>query len=261
MVKRAAPWRISMWSLSNAEQRWQRLQIWVVWAQVTGRTTGERLWGRSMDTLRQADGCDGHIAMWPWRVGRVFDALSIVLVNAVMLTILAVLPYAYLQLQQIWGQIISYQQPRRSTNKIMQQVPVQMAINSRNQTNEIAPEPFERFGWVGTSALYARCWSHDPTLSKQPKRAACRVYFADERLIRRQYSSMDGGRDSVSFRQVCVAWRRRWRWRFHLPDPSDTFPNAKIIALQTPTAGQMVEIQQMRRPEVETATKRHRCEF
>ena len=52
--------------------------------------------------------------------------------------------------------------------------------------------------------------------------------FADERLIRRQYTSMEGGRDSVSLDSILLEGVTAGSWQAYLPELSTRFPSDDI---------------------------------
>lgn len=145
---------------------------------------------------------------------------------------LAVLQYAYLQLQQDMGQVIPYQAATTQQNNA-----ANTSTSGGNQANEIVPEPF--LSLDGEHVSFVRFADPDPRFQSSTSMQHVEYIFADERLIRRQYSSMDGGRDSVSLDSVLLEGVSAGRWQAYLPELSDTFPNAKSTNSTTnPTAGQ-----------------------
>ena len=141
---------------------------------------------------------------------------------------LAVLQYAYLQLQQDMGQIIPYQEvttqsvsaannsPSDSTN-------TNNSSQSSEQINKIAPEPFMSLD--GEHVSFVRFADPDPRYQSSNSLQRIEYIFADERLIRRQYTSMEGGRDSVSLDSVLLEGVTAGRWQAYLPELSTKFPN------------------------------------
>ena len=141
---------------------------------------------------------------------------------------LAVLQYAYLQLQQDMGQIIPYQasttqsvsaannSPSDSTN-------ANISSQSSEQMNEIAPEPFMSLD--GEHISFVRFADPDPRYQSSNSIQHIEYIFADERLIRRQYTSMEDGRDSVSLDSVLLEGVTGGRWQAYLPELSTKFPN------------------------------------
>ncbi len=145
---------------------------------------------------------------------------------------LAVLQYAYLQLQQDMGQVIPYQAATMQRSNASN-------INTNNQANEIAPEPFMSLD--GEHVSFVRFADPDPRYQSSTSVHHVEYIFADERLIRRQYSSVDGGRDGVSLDSVLLEGVTAGRWQAYLPELSDKFPNEESTNSTTnPTAGQMV---------------------
>ncbi|WP_201594836.1 type II secretion system minor pseudopilin GspJ [Psychrobacter vallis] len=151
---------------------------------------------------------------------------------------LAVLQYAYLQLQQDMGQIIPYQAAATQKNNAASTSTNGNTSNS-NQANEIAPEPF--LSLDGEHVSFVRFADPDPRYQSSQSVQHIEYIFADERLIRRQYSSVDGGRDSVSLDSVLLEGVSAGRWQAYLPELSTTFPNAESNNSTTnPTFGQTV---------------------
>ena len=140
---------------------------------------------------------------------------------------LAVLQYAYLQLQQDMGQIIPYQAATQSVsaanNNTSNSTSSGNNTQSSEQINEIAPEPFMSLD--GEHVSFVRF--ADPDLRYQSSNSLQRIeyIFADERLIRRQYTSMEGGRDSVSLDSVLLEGVTAGRWQAYLPELSTKFPS------------------------------------
>ncbi|OXL23140.1 type II secretion system minor pseudopilin GspJ [Psychrobacter sp. DAB_AL32B] len=133
---------------------------------------------------------------------------------------LAVLQYAYLQLQQDMGQIIPYQA-----------VNTQNASTSNNNTNDNSqenapqpvPEPFMSLD--GEHISFVRFADPDPRYQSSPSVKHIEYIFADERLIRRQYTSIGGGSDSISLDSILLEGVTAGRWQAYLPEMSTEFPN------------------------------------
>ncbi|MGP9556510.1 type II secretion system minor pseudopilin GspJ [Psychrobacter sp. AOP7-A1-24] len=137
---------------------------------------------------------------------------------------LAVLQYAYLQLQQDMGQIIPYQTATTQS--------VSAANNSTNASNnpqsseqidEIVPETFMSLD--GDHVSFVRFADPDPRYQISSSLQRIEYIFADERLIRRQYTSIEGGRDSVSLDSVLLEGVTAGRWQAYLPELSTNFPS------------------------------------
>ena len=130
---------------------------------------------------------------------------------------LAVLQYAYLQLQQDMGQIIPYQalssQNSAATND----------TNPNGQANTPAPEPFMSVD--GERVSFVRFADPDPRYQSSASVQHIEYVFADERLIRRQYSSIGGGSNSVSLDSILLEGVTAARWQAYLPEMSTKFPN------------------------------------
>lgn len=144
---------------------------------------------------------------------------------------LAVLQYAYLQLQQDMGQIIPYQAP--STQDIS------VATGSGNessQDNVIDPEPFMSLD--GEHVSFVRFADPDPRYQSSASVQKIEYIFADERLIRRQYSSLSAGSDSVSLDSVLLEGVSVARWQAYLPELSTKFPNADSSSNNTSLTNQ-----------------------
>jgi len=133
---------------------------------------------------------------------------------------LAVLQYAYLQLQQDMGQIIAYQAPdaqsvsNNGNNN-----------NNNNQTNPTAAKPFMSLD--GEHINFVRFADPDPRYQSSTSVQRVEYIFADERLIRRQYTSIQGGRDSVSLDSVLLEGVTAGSWQAYLPEMSSQFPSTE----------------------------------
>lgn len=138
---------------------------------------------------------------------------------------LAVLQYAYLQLQQDMGQIIPYQIPNTQNISVTNNsTNASDSTNNSAQTNETVPEPFMSLD--GEHVSFVRFADPDPRYQSSMSVQHIEYIFADERLIRRQYTSIDGGRDSISLDSVLLEGVTAGRWQAYLPELSTKFPNA-----------------------------------
>lgn len=142
---------------------------------------------------------------------------------------LAVLQYAYLQIQQDMAQIVPY-------HSLMTQVGSDDNLNNlnnnanngspnnSNNTNvtTIIPEPFMRLD--GEQLSFIRFADPDPRYKTSPSLQRVAYIVSDEQLIRRQYVSIEGGIDSISLDSVLLAGVTAGRWQAFLPEISATFP-------------------------------------
>ena len=129
---------------------------------------------------------------------------------------LAVLQYAYLQLQQDMGQIIPYQAlsgQNSATND----------ATTDGQEKTLVPEPFMSLD--GEHVSFVRFTDPDPRYQSTASVQHVEYIFADERLIRRQYSSIGGGTDSISLDSILLEGVTAGRWQAYLPEMSKEFPN------------------------------------
>ena len=157
---------------------------------------------------------------------------------------LAVLQYAYLQLQQDMNQMIPYQAvDTQGANSLINNAPTNNAANNNtnnsNQENAPAPEPFMSLD--GARISFVRFADPDPRYQSSASVQHIEYIFADERLIRRQYTSLAGGSDSISLDSVLLEGVTAGRWQAYLPELSAKFPNKDSgninnNALAAPTA-------------------------
>lgn len=134
---------------------------------------------------------------------------------------LAVLQYAYLQLQQDMGQMIPYQAlDTQKSNSSSNNAATNNANNS-NQENVPAPEPFMSLN--GERVSFVRFTDPDPRYQSSASLQHIEYIFADERLIRRQYVSL--GSDSISLDSILLDGVTAGRWQAYLPEVSAKFPN------------------------------------
>lgn len=141
---------------------------------------------------------------------------------------LAVLQYAYLQIQQDMSQMIPYQavdtQGAHSlTNNASTNNAANNNTNNSNQGNAPAPEPFMTLDAERIS--FVRFADPDPRYQSSASVQHIEYIFADKRLIRRQYTSLAGGSDSISLDSVMLEGVTAGRWQAYLPELSAKFPD------------------------------------
>lgn len=140
---------------------------------------------------------------------------------------LAVLQYAYLQLQQDMNQMIPYQAvDTQGANSLINNASTNNAAtnnNNSNQKNAPAPEPFMSLD--GARISFVRFADPDPRYQSSASVQHIEYIFADERLIRRQYTSLAGGSDSISRDSVLLEGVTAGRWQAYLPELNAKFPN------------------------------------
>ena len=150
---------------------------------------------------------------------------------------LAVLQYAYLQLQQDSGQIVAYQAPpvedtssadnlgnsiNSSTNN-----DINNSNNANSNTGDNAQvstaKPFMHLDAEQVS--FVRFADPDPRYQTSPSIQRVDYIFADQRLIRRQYTSIDDENETISLDTVLLEGVTMGRWNAYLPELSPKFPN------------------------------------
>ncbi|HAR75435.1 MAG TPA: type II secretion system protein GspJ, partial [Psychrobacter sp.] len=138
---------------------------------------------------------------------------------------LAVLQYAYLQLQQDMGQIVPYQAV--STQNENSSTNASNIDNANNSNQENAPQPVPEpfMSLDGERVSFVRFADPDPRYQSSPSMQHVEYIFADERLIRRQYASIGGGSDSTSLDSVLLEGVTAGQWQAYLPEISTKFPN------------------------------------
>lgn len=138
---------------------------------------------------------------------------------------LAVLQYAYLQLQQDMNQMIPYQAvDTQGANSLINNAPTNSTANNTNNSNQEnapAPEPFMSLD--GARISFVRFADPDPRYQSSASVQHIEYIFADERLIRRQYTSLAS--DSISLDSVLLEGVTAGRWQAYLPELSAKFPN------------------------------------
>lgn len=159
---------------------------------------------------------------------------------------LAVLQYAYLQLQQDMGQIVAYRATNTQAADSLSNNATNNNPNNNHQENAPAPEPFMSLD--GEDISFVRFADPDPRYQSSASVQHIEYIFADERLIRRQYSSLDS--DSISLDSILLEGVTAGRWQAYLPEVSAKFPSkdssnnssAKLSALTTNAANAQAEI-------------------
>lgn len=136
---------------------------------------------------------------------------------------LAVLQYAYLQLQQDMAQIIPYQAPNTQNTGTASS---DINGNTNNNAQDNTPEPFMSLD--GEHISFVRFADPDPRYQSSTSLQHIEYIFADERLIRRQYTSLEDGRDSVSLDSVLLEGVTAGRWQAYLPELSTKFPSDDV---------------------------------
>ena len=134
---------------------------------------------------------------------------------------LAVLQYAYLQLQQDMNQMIPYQAVDTQKSNSSSNNAATNNANNSNQENVPAPEPFMSLD--GERVSFVRFTDPDPRYQSSASLQHIEYIFADDRLIRRQYVSL--GSDSISLDSILLDGVTAGRWQAYLPEVSAKFPN------------------------------------
>ncbi|PJX24376.1 type II secretion system protein GspJ [Psychrobacter sp. L7] len=140
---------------------------------------------------------------------------------------LAVLQYAYLQLQQDMGQVIVYQANEASTTD-------DLTNNSSTDPQATLPPPQPFMSVDGESVSFVRFADPDPRYQSSASVQRIAYVFANDQLIRRQYHtihSMNG--ESTSLDSVLLKGVSAGRWQALMPEPSDQFPNTEGERLGT----------------------------
>ncbi|WP_333612939.1 prepilin-type N-terminal cleavage/methylation domain-containing protein [Psychrobacter sp.] len=164
---------------------------------------------------------------------------------------LAVLQYAYLQLQQDMNQMIPYQAVdtqgadsltnnastnNATTNNAANNNGSNNNASNSNQENAPAPEPFMSLD--GARISFMRFADPDPRYQSSASVQHIEYIFADERLIRRQYTSL--GSDSISLDSVLLEGVTAGRWQAYLPELSTKFPNKDSSSSNNSTSNNTV---------------------
>src|SRR5690606_23890675 len=155
---------------------------------------------------------------------------------------LAVLQYAYLQVQQDMNQMIPYQVvDTQGANSLINNASTNNAANNNtnnsNQGNAPTPEPFMTLD--GARISFVRFADPDPRYQNSAGVQHIEYIFADERLIRRQYNSLAGGSDSISLDSVLLEGVTAGRWQAYLPELSTKFPNKDSNKNNNASSGQL----------------------
>ena len=132
---------------------------------------------------------------------------------------LAVLQYAYLQLQQDMGQIVAYQAASLQSDKATNE----SATRAATASETIAPTSFMRLDNERIS--FIRFADPDPRYQSSPSLQRIEYVFTDQRLIRRQFMNIQGGSDSISLDSVLLEGVSATRWQALLPELSERFPD------------------------------------
>ena len=143
---------------------------------------------------------------------------------------LATLQYAYLQLQQDMGQIVAYQAPSNQSSD---------NGNRSNNPNAPAAPTIEAFMSLnGEQISFVRFADPDPRYQISPSLQRVDYIFADQRLIRRQYSTLpsstlQNNADSVSLDTVLLDGITEGRWQAYTPELSAKYPNPQSASMNS----------------------------
>ena len=140
---------------------------------------------------------------------------------------LAVLQYAYLQIQQDMAQMVPYHSltAQESSGNTLNNNASNGVPNTSADPNvaPIIPEPFMRLD--GEQLSFIRFADPDPRYKTSPSLQRIAYIVSDEQLIRRQYVNPYGGMDGISLDSVLLTGISGARWQAFLPEISATFPN------------------------------------
>ena len=140
---------------------------------------------------------------------------------------LATLQYAYLQIQQDMAQMVPYHslmaQAGNNDNLNNSANNSSPTNSNNNNVTTIIPEPFMSLN--GEQLSFIRFADSDPRYKISPSLQRVTYIFLDEKLIRRQYITINGGENGVSLDSVVLEGVTAGRWQAFLPEISATFPN------------------------------------
>lgn len=190
--------------------------------------TSERQRGFTLLELMIAMAIFAALAVLGWQV---FDSVNRARERAQLhADDLAVLQYAYLQLQQDIGQIIAYQAPSalNASNLETSNNSANTAPGSTNpQANEQNIKTTEPFMTLDSEQVsFVRFADPDPRYQTSPSLQRVEYIFSDQQLIRRQYPSMDEA--SIGLDSVVLEGAIEGRWQAYLPQLSNNFPNKDV---------------------------------
>ncbi len=134
---------------------------------------------------------------------------------------LAVLQYAYLQLQQDMGQIIAYQASATQTANTNDT----SGDGDTANDNTVVATAVPLMSLDSDYISFVRFADPDPRYQSSPSVQRIEYIFADQQLIRRQYMSVSGNREGVSLDSVLLEDVTEARWQAYLPEISAKFPN------------------------------------
>ncbi|WP_367106870.1 type II secretion system minor pseudopilin GspJ [uncultured Psychrobacter sp.] len=132
---------------------------------------------------------------------------------------LAVLQYAYLQLQQDMGQIIAYQVPSDSADSAN-------SVDTNDNQDDLLAEPFMSLNEAQIS--FVRFADPDPRYQSSPSLQRVDYVIADERLIRRQYTDINSSSNDISLDTVLLEGITTGLWQAYLPEVSTQFPSSDL---------------------------------
>lgn len=153
---------------------------------------------------------------------------------------LAVLQYAYLQLQQDMGQVIAYQAASSQNSQVANNADnADNANNNNNNSNNNAndtnnnnlaadeqaaamPEPFMSLS--NEQVSFMRYADPDPRYQTSPSIQRVEYLLSDQRLIRRQYTNNE--KESIGLDSVLLEGVTEVSWQAYLPEPVSKFPDA-----------------------------------
>ncbi len=154
---------------------------------------------------------------------------------------LAVLQYAYLQLQQDMGQVIAYQAASSQNSQVASNANNANNNNNNNNNNSnnnandtnndkpaadeqaaAMPEPFMSLS--NEQVSFMRYADPDPRYQTSPSIQRVEYLLSDQRLIRRQYTNNKN--ESIGLDSVLLEGVTEVSWQAYLPEPVSKFPDA-----------------------------------
>lgn len=144
---------------------------------------------------------------------------------------LSELQYAYLQIQQDMSQIVPYQDvPTQGAKPMTPDLDAQadaaqgdsQSVDSASSSATNSSPPL--FSLAPTQISFVRFADPDPRYQTSPTLVRVEYHFEDEKLIRKQFATIDKSEQAVSLDSVLVEAVKAGQWQAYTPEVSTRFP-------------------------------------
>lgn len=145
---------------------------------------------------------------------------------------LSELQYAYLQMQQDFGQVVAYQQvsaaapsPTSSSQDLDSLADAAQDSPQAGTSAPQAPKAPPLFNLQPNQVSFVRFADPDPRYQTSTVLVRVEYQFADNKLIRRQFADLNNSAQAVSLDSVLIDEIESGQWQAYNPESSPSFPS------------------------------------